>query len=663
MAEVETRFHLRAAETRVGRIALVTADNGADWKSPTTFGRSAFASLISLLPELESGDWQGLVLTGKPLVFAAGADLDAFPALSTPDLAREAARVGHEAFGRLRALPYPTLAAINGACVGGGLEIALHCDHRVAADSARHLGFPEVGLGIVPAWGGSTLAPRLVGARAAVELIVLNPLKQNRLIDAARALELGLVDAVLPTVEFLDDALSWLTERIETGDRPRAEADLSDAAEVVRRARHQVDDQVHGAALAPYRALALIEGAATTSVEEGYRAEEDALADLLPGPQAQASVYAYGLIERRVRRGVGIPEAQARPVRCVGIVGAGLMATQLATLFVRRLEVPVVLTDVDPSRVESAVAGVGKELARQVERGRLPETKARFLAGLVGGGEGLDRYAGCDLVLEAVFEEIGMKQRVFHDLEAVVDPGSLLLTNTSALSVTEMAERLEHPGRVAGMHFFNPVAVLPLVELVRTSATDDATLRTVWEVTGRLGKRGVLVSDSPGFVVNRLLTRMFSVLLQALERGSSLEDTDAAALRLGLPMPPSMLLAMVGPRVANHVLETLHGTFPDRFPLSPTLANFASGEEDIVRTSVAPAPIAEIHDSLLEALADEVAHLLDEQVVGSAEDVDTCMILGAGWPLFLGGISRYLDTSGVSERVTGAPLAGRRPRV
>lgn len=656
-SEPETRFHLRAAATSAGRIALLTLDNGADWQKPTTIGRSAFASLLALLPDLERGQWDGLLLTGKPFVFAAGADLDAFPAISTPALAREASAAGHEAFGRIRALPYPTLAAINGACVGGGLELALHCDLRTVSDAVRHIGFPEVALGIVPAWGGSQLTPRLVGARAATELIVLNPLRQNRLIDARAAAELGLVDATLPAVDFLDASLAWLGERILEGPRTRAEADLADVREVCRRARAQVDDQVHRAPLAPYRALELIEGAAEWSLEDGLRREEDVLAELLPGPQAQASVYAYGLVERRVKRGVGIPEARARRIERVGIVGAGLMATQLATLFLRRLEVPVVLSDVDETRVERALAAIRAELAKAVAKGRLSEAKARFLEGAVSGGDGVERYSGCDLVLEAVFEEMKVKQQVFGALEDVVDDGCLLLTNTSSLSVTEMAAPLRQPARVAGLHFFNPVAVLPLVELIRSPVTDDVTLRTAWDVAGRLGKRAVLVADTPGFVVNRLLTRMTAVLMQAIERGNSIEETDEAVLRLGLPMPPSMLLAMVGPGVANHVLHTLHDAFPDRFPLSPTLEGFAAGEMEPVRTSDDPLTVDAIHDAVLDALADEIRHLLDEGAVATAADVDTCMLLGAGWPFFLGGITRHLDSTGVSERVVGSLLA------
>ena len=521
----------------------------------------------------------------------------------------------------------------------------------------RHIGFPEVFLGIVPAWGGTQLAPRLVGAAAAVELIVANPLKQNRLLRAAQAAELGLADALLDDVEFLDDSIEWLVRAVEEERAPRAAADLSDAAEICAKARYAVDDAVHGVALAPYRALELIAGTAAWTVEDGYAAEEDALADLLPGPQAQAGVYAFDVVERRVKKGAGIPEATPRRIQQVGVVGAGLMATQLATLFLRRLEVPLVITDVDSARVEAAVAAIRADLEKQAARGRLSEGKARFLGSIVTGVDGTAGFAGCDLVIEAVFEEIGVKREVFAALEQVVSEECLLVTNTSSLSVTQMAAHLGHPERVVGMHFFNPVAVLPLVELVRAESTDDTTLVTAWDVTKKLGKRGVLVKDAPAFVVNRLLTRQSCVLMHALENGNTFEETDAAALQLGIPMPPSALLAMVGPRVANHVLHTLHDAFPDRFPLSPTLENFANGEMDVVITGDARRTVDEIYEAILEALADEARHLLDEGVVDSAADIDACLILGAGFPFFRGGLTKYLDQDGVSARVSGRALA------
>ena len=226
----------------------------------------------------------------------------------------------------------------------------------------------------------------------------------------------------------------------------------------------------------------------------------------------------------------------------------------------------------------------------------------------------------------------------------------MLATNTSSLSVTEM-------GADVGMHFFNPVALMPLVELIRTPDTDDAAIATAYETARRLGKTPVLVQDAPAFVVNRLLTRMTGVVVGALEHGNSVEEADAAIMRLGLPMAPSVLLQMVGPRVANHVLHTLHAAYPDRFPLSPTLDNYAEGTDEIVVAEHSPSSVEEITEAALEALADECRHLLEEGVVASAADIDTCMLLGAGFPFFLGGITKHLDQTGVSERVVGTPLA------
>jgi 3-hydroxyacyl-CoA dehydrogenase/enoyl-CoA hydratase/carnithine racemase len=631
-------------------------DNGEDWTKPNTFGEEALRSLDGVLGALETGDWRGFALTGKPFVFAVGADMGEFGAI-TPERARTGAEAGHELFGRIRALPFPTLAAINGAALGGGVEIALHCDYRTIAASVRHFACPEVFLGLIPGWGGTQLVPRLVGAEQAVKFVVESPLRQNRMLTGPQAFEAGFADALLEPVEFVDESLAFLLERVDEGAGKRhPQADLSDAAEVCRKARARLDGQVHGAAPAPYRALDLIEGAATWSLEEGYRAEEDALADLLPGPQAQASIYAFGLVERRAKRGVGIPDTEPRPVRRMGVVGAGLMARQLALLAVRRLEVPLVLRDLAQEQVDDAISWIAGELDELVRKGRLGEAKARFLGSLVSGGTGWEVFAGCDLVLEAVFEEMTVKKDVFAELERVVSPECVLATNTSSLSVTELGADVEHPERVVGMHFFNPVAVLPLVELVRTPQTDDATLATAWALTRKLRKTGVLVRDAPGFVVNRLLGRQSSVVTDALDHGNTVDETDEAVLRLGLPMAPSVLLQLVGPKVANHVRHTLNAAWPDRFPLSATLESLAEGGDPVV-VEHAPRTVDEIHEAVLEALADEARHILEEGVVAEAADIDTCLLLGAGFPFWLGGITKHLDQTGVSERVVGRPLA------
>jgi 3-hydroxyacyl-CoA dehydrogenase/enoyl-CoA hydratase/carnithine racemase len=653
----ETRFQLERLDTRVGPVGHLTITNDSGGRRPNTFGEEALRSLADALARLRTRDWRGLLVTGDGGSFGAGADIRAFPGI-TPERAREGSRAGHELFARLRALPFPTLAAINGAALGGGLELALHCDVRTIAASVRHLGFPEVFLGLIPAWGGTQLAPRLLGAEAAVRLIVENPLRQNRMLGAAAALELGLVDHVLEPDELPEGSLELLLGRIEAGEgERRADADLGDVEEVVRRARGRVDDVVHGQAPAPYRALALIAGAAAWDPETGYREEEDAVAELLPGPEAQASIYAFDVVERRLERLAAIPETEPRRIAGVGIVGAGLMATQLATLFLRRLEVPVVLTDADTERVPRAVEAIRAELDGLVARGRLAEGDARRLGTLARAGAGMEAYAECDLVLEAVFEELSVKRDVLAALEEVVSRECLLATNTSALSVTAMAAGLAHPERVVGLHFFNPVAVLPLVEVVRTPSTNDATLATAWQVVGALRKRGVVVRDAPGFVTNRMLARQSTVLMQAVESGSTFEETDEAALRLGVPMPPSALLAMVGPRVANHVLQTLNASFPDRFPLSPTLQALADGELPTLEPKDERPSVGELYERILDALADEARHILDEHVVATAAEIDACMILGAGFPFFRGGITPYLDRTGVSERVSGRLLS------
>jgi 3-hydroxyacyl-CoA dehydrogenase/enoyl-CoA hydratase/carnithine racemase len=656
---LETELKLARAETESGPVALVTIDNGENHTKPTSLGRPALESLSRVLDELEGGDWVGMVVTGKPFVFCAGADINEFHGIDA-DTARLGSRTGHELFARIAGLPYPTLAAINGACLGGGLELALHCDYRTISTAVRHFGCPEVFLGLFPAWGGTQLVPKLAGVEAAIQVIVTNPLRQNRLLSGAEAHELGLADALLEPAEFLDDSLARLLSHLRDGARPRRETVTFDP-QVFEKGRRGLDDSLHGATRAPYVALELIEGAASGwTLDEGYAAEEEAIAELLPSRQAQASLYAFDLVERRAKRNVGRPDAEGRPIGKVGIVGAGLMATQLATLFLRRLEVPIAIRDLEQEIVDRAIAGINSELEGQVQKGRYDEGKARFLSSIVEGGTGYERFADCDFVLEAVFEDMGVKQQVFADLEAVVSPQCVLATNTSALSVTEMGVDLQHPERLAGLHFFNPVAVLPLVEIIRTPETDDATLATVWDLAAKLRKRPVVAKDAPAFVVNRVLTRMTTVLMDAVEHGNTVEETDEAMLRLGLPMAPSVLLQMVGPRVANHVLETLHEAYLDRFPLSETLANYAEGKDEIAVRGDARRTVEAIQQAALEAIADEVRHLLDEGVVGDAKDVDTALLLGAGWPFFLGGITKYLDQTGVSERVTGGLLAEAR---
>jgi 3-hydroxyacyl-CoA dehydrogenase len=441
------------------------------------------------------------------------------------------------------------------------------------------------------------------------------------------------------------------------------------AAAVFGSTRMFADGKLHGAAPAPYRAIDLVAAARGRTRDEGFAAEDEALADLLLSEELRAGLYAFDLTQKRARHAAGAPDASlARPVTKVGVVGAGLMAAQIALLFARRLEVPVVLTDLDQARLDAGLGHVRAEVAGLRERGRISADAAARLTALVTGSLTKDAFADADFVIEAVFEEMAVKQQVLAEVEAVVRPDCVLATNTSSLSVTEMASGLAHPSRVVGFHFFNPVAMMPLVEVVRSAATDDATAATALAVGGRAKKNCVLVKDAPAFVVNRLLTRFLGEILACVDEGTPIEVAEHAPDPLGLPMSPFFLLQLVGPAVALHVGETLAAAYPDRFGVSPKLrALVAAGKTAVYRPdltvdeSVAallaggdrPSTAEEVRERALEALAEEIRLMLDEGVVAGPEDIDLCMILGAGWPFHLGGITPYLDRAGITEKVTG----------
>jgi 3-hydroxyacyl-CoA dehydrogenase len=450
-----------------------------------------------------------------------------------------------------------------------------------------------------------------------------------------------------------------------TVTRPEVDKEMWDG--VLFFARQQLDEKLHGAVPSANKALELLALAKDAPFAEGTAAETEALADLLMGDESRASLYAFDLVQRRAKRPVGVPDKElARKVTKVGIVGAGLMASQLALLFVRRLEVPVVLTDLDQARVDKGIEYVRGQIDKLVARGRMDEGKAAKLRGLVGGSVDKSEFADADFVIEAVFENLDVKKQVWAEIEKIVTPEAVLATNTSSLSVTAMAADLEHPERVVGFHFFNPVAVLPLLEIIKGERTDDATLATAFAVGKELKKSCVLVKDAPAFVVNRLYTRLTSEIFRAIDAGTPLEVANCSLDPLGLPMRPIALLQLVGPAVAYHVGETLHAAFPDRFGASRNFKNIVDAGlplmvddelnpevAKLLETGSEPLSGDEVRRTALDALAEEIRLMLDEGVVAEPQDIDLCMILGAGWPLHLGGVTPYLDRSGTAERVTG----------
>ena len=677
-AEVVTTAHVRYVDLPkgAGRAALITLDNGLDHTKPTTFGPQGLRSLDAALDEVEAtGGLAAVLITGKPFIFAVGADLTGVPLVRSREDALEIARAGHAAFRRLGELGIPSVALINGAAMGGGLEVALHCTYRTLSTGAAALSLPEVFLGILPGWGGCYLLPNLIGPGPALSVMIDNALAQNRQLKPTEALRLGIADVLLEPADFITRSMEWVAD-VLTGRITVTRPELDRGAawhETVAAARTALDARLHGAAAAGYRALDLVEAAATASRDEAFAAEDEALADLIMSDALRAGLYSFDLVQRRAKRPVGVPDRSlARPVTKAGVVGAGLMASQLALLLAQRLQVPVVMTDLDQERLDRGVARVHAEIDTLQAKGKVSSDKGNRLRGLVTGSVSLDAFADADFIIEAVFEELSVKQQVFAGLERVVSPLAILATNTSSLSVSAMAEGLAHPERVVGFHFFNPVAIMPLVEIARGSATDDATLATAFTVGRELKKSCVLVADRPAFVVNRLLTRFLGEVTAALDEGTPVEVADQALEPLGLPMSPFVLLQLVGPAVALHVSETMATAYPGRFHVSenlqrivtagkPGIWSWQSGRQEVDPEVAAllvqgstPSTADQVRQRALDAMAEEIRLMLDEGVVSSPADIDLCMILGAGWPFHLGGITPYLDRTGTSERVTGS---------
>jgi len=656
-----------------GVMGLITLDNGEDHTKPNTFGPRGLISLNTAIDAaLADDEITSIGVTGKPFILAAGADLTSV-AGGGPDGVRVIAQLGHAVMRKLQDGGKPSFGLINGLALGGGLEVALHCTYRTVMDSAPALGLPEVMLGLIPGWGGAFLVPNLVGPEKAVQLILENPLNNGKTLGGQAAFELGLADACFSGADYLEQSLLWaagvLTGAV-TVERAAVERGESwDAA--VARATQVAESKTGGASPAAKKAVELIDAARDGDRDAGFAREDDALEAMSRTPELIASLYAFDLVQKRAKRPAGAPDKSlARPVTKVGIVGAGLMASQLALLFVRRLEVPVVLTDLDQERVDKGVAYVHDEIEKLLAKGRIGRDKANRHKALVSGA--VDKgevFADADFVIEAVFEEMSVKKSVFADVEKAVSPECILATNTSSLSITEMAADLEHPERVVGFHFFNPVAVMPLLEIVKGEQTDDATLATAFATGKALKKTTILVKDSPSFIVNRLLGRFMGEVGKVVDEGTPVPVVDGAFAGVA-PMPPFMLLSLVGPAIALHNNETLKRAFPDRFYVSPALERVVAARkssyygpdgaidpevEALLETPDSPVVLepAEIRTRVLSGLAGEARLMLDEGVVAAPEDLDLAMITGAGFSFWNGGLTMLLDREGLGEKVSG----------
>jgi 3-hydroxyacyl-CoA dehydrogenase/enoyl-CoA hydratase/carnithine racemase len=665
--EVVTHSLVRDVNLASGKvIALVTLDNGIDHTRPNTLGPQSLMEFDTVLKNLaaraKNGEIHGVAVTGKPYILAAGADLSKVQDIPSLEIARQLSQLGHRSLGRLGDLGVPSFVFINGLALGGGLEIALNATYRTVDASAPALALPETFLGLVPGWGGAFLLPNLVGIENALKIIIENPLKNNRTMSAADALGLGVADVMFDSVRFLEESLTW-ADGVLSGS-VKVKRDIA-----IKMARSMLEAKLGTVARAPYAALDLMAAAKSGTKAEGFAREDDALASLISGDQFSASIYAFNLVQKRAKRPAGAPDKKlARPVTKVGIIGAGLMARQFALLFVRRLQVPVLLTDINQDRLDIALTYIHENIAALHSKGRIGSDEAKRLNALVTTTTDLADFSDADWVIEAIFEELKAKQDVFAEVEKHAPESAIFATNTSSLSVDAIGSQLAHPERLVGFHFFNPVAVMPLLEVVRASKTDHGTLATAMETAKSLRKSAVITTDSPGFVVNRILARLLGEAMHAIDNGTPLNVIDTGLKPFGLPMTPCELLELVGLKVGAHVLDTHYAAFPDRFYRSDNLhalaehgkllsrdkkgvvTGFDKGAEAIIRGGSSPITGEEFRLRVENGLADEIHRMLEEKVVEGAEDIDLCMIMGAGWPFQMGGVTPYLDRVGASHR-------------
>jgi 3-hydroxyacyl-CoA dehydrogenase/enoyl-CoA hydratase/3-hydroxybutyryl-CoA epimerase len=674
---VSPNFHL---EVGADRLATLTFDSPD--RKVNVFSREAFQELERLLDELAARQDVGalILLSGKQGGFIAGADVEAIAQVTDPVEAEAGSRVGHRLFSAWEALPFPTIAAIRGVCLGGGLEISLASTYRVASDRAdTKMGLPEVRLGILPGWGGSTRLPRRIGIAEALDLILT-----GKTVVGRKALKLGLIDALLPEARFLDDVRDFALARL---DQKRRDEEAFDFKEMLLeknplgrkilfdQARKKTLETTRGHYPAPLRAIEVVRVGIEDGLRAGFDAEARAVAELAISRTAKNLIHVFRLTEE-AKKESGLPGAAPREVRSTAVLGAGVMGGGVAQLIADQTGLPVRMKDVRDEALASGMQHAARLFNKQVERRRLTAPEARRRMALLHPTLDFSGFRTVDLVVEAIVENLGVKQQVFADTAAQVADGAILASNTSSLSIAAIGAKTPHPERVVGMHFFNPVDKMPLVEVIAAAGSDAAAVNTVFAYTRKLGKTPILVKDTPGFLVNRLLMFYSTEGLWLLDEGFRIEDLDRAMSEWGMPMGPMALTDEVGIDVATKVAHILHDAFSERLPVPdwldrvPQSGRLGSkngkgfylyegrerkGPDPAVYPLLGLDPRVDnpdpglIADRMVLPMVNEAARCLEEGVVRSAADLDLALIFGTGFPPFRGGLCRWADQEGLAR--------------
>jgi 3-hydroxyacyl-CoA dehydrogenase/enoyl-CoA hydratase/3-hydroxybutyryl-CoA epimerase/3-hydroxyacyl-CoA dehydrogenase/enoyl-CoA hydratase/3-hydroxybutyryl-CoA epimerase/enoyl-CoA isomerase len=677
MSAIELRF----PEPDVAHLVL-----DAPEKSVNVLSQAVRAELGEHLAALAGrSDLTGLVLgSAKTSGFAAGADIREFVASQEHGYPRHdvvaMCRRVQELYRQLSTLPFPTVAAVQGVCLGGGAELASWCDVRVlASDDRTQFGCPEIKLGLIPGWGGTVRLPRMIGLANAMELIC-----KGEPVDGQRAKALGIACDVVPPEQLLSASIAavraWRRDERYLRERERLSRPVSMSDTEVTflgaTASAAIQKETQGQYPAPVAALSLMLESSRTSVDEALASEAEAFADLFGSPVNKALVNVFFLTDRAKKPPLGVPPAAA-PLASAGVIGAGIMGAGIAAAQLKR-GLATTLIDANPAALEAGTRNVLDEVAYDKSQGKADPEKALRLGLKLHTSGTLSSIAGCEIVVEAIAENLEAKHALYRELEPLVSPSAVIASNTSTLPIHRLATALAHSQRLCGIHFFNPVRRMKLVEIIRGVQTSTETLSTAASFARQIGKFAIVVKDGPGFLVNRLLSPYLNSALELLHEGASVQAIDRAAVQFGMPLGPLALYDLVGLDTAFAAGRTMYEAFPDRFIASPILPalmkagrlgrknglgfyRYAGRDQRPERDPAAETILAtyvkadrglsseQITLRLFLPMLLEATRVLEEGVVSDPRDVDIGLIYGLGFPAFKGGLLYWADQVGVAS--------------
>ena len=669
-------------EVRDDAVAVLTFD--LPGSRANTMGQAVLGEFEAMAKQLAGRtDLKGLILrSGKPSMFIAGADLRELGSVKPePGLIRRFIQRGLDVIAAFEDLPFPTVAAIDGSCMGGGLELALGFDFRLATTHPKtEIGFPEVKVGLFPGWGGTQRLSRVIGPALATELICAGDG-----VNAQKARDYGIVFDAVPQDRLMDEAVRVLQWARETGawqearKKKRQPVGLSEdqAAFMFAVAKGQIASKTKGQYPAPLAALAAIEKGCNLPLDEGLAIETDLFIPMVGSPTSRNLIGIF-FMTQRLQKDTGVSDAAVQPkdVQKVGVLGAGIMGAGIAGAHVRR-GVPVMMLDSFPGALEKGAGNIAKLFQERVEKGRMSAADMLGTMGKLGTTMKLADLADRDVVIEAIVENEDVKVKTYRELEPLLKTDAILASNTSTISISRMGRSLTRQEQFAGMHFFNPVDKMPLVEVIRGEKTSDQTVATLVALAKKIGKTPIVVKDCPGFLVNRILFPYLNEAMVLVEEGVPLRTLDKVATAFGMPMGPVTLSDVVGLDTALYAGTVVNTAFADRAVSTRVLgelvkagrlgqksgAGFYSyakgsrGEDDPAvtpilekcRTKTSELSSEEITDRLFLPMLTEASRILTEGIVRDPGDVDMGLILGVGFPPYRGGILRLADAQGMAK--------------